>query len=68
MITSTAAVTAGSGGPTTRWTVEVMPPDGTGVTIDETNGGNGYDIRGDTPALTIDQLMAAATNPSWQQH
>ncbi|MFI9275710.1 hypothetical protein ACIGXM_34145 [Kitasatospora sp. NPDC052896] len=68
VITSTTAATTGSGGPATRWTVEVMLPDGTGVTIDETNGSNGYDIREGAPALTIDQLTAIATNLSWQQH
>lgn len=68
VITSTADVTTGGGTPATRWTVQVMQPDGTGVTINETNGTNGYDIQGGTPALTIDQLTAIATNPSWQQH
>ncbi|MFF7634672.1 hypothetical protein ACFZB9_16165 [Kitasatospora sp. NPDC008050] len=68
VITSTTPVTTSSGGPASLWMVEVMLPDGTGVTIDETNGSNGYDIQGGPPALTVDQLTALATDPSWQQH
>ncbi|WP_329578978.1 hypothetical protein OG500_10395 [Kitasatospora sp. NBC_01250] len=68
VITSTAVDTTGSGGPATVWTVEAMLPDGTGVSIAESNGSNGYDIQGGAPVLTVDQLTALATDPSWQQH
>ncbi|WP_327066243.1 hypothetical protein [Kitasatospora sp. NBC_01302] len=68
VITSTTPVTTSSGAPASLWMVEAMLPDGTGVTIDETDGSNGYDIQPGPPVLTIDQLTALATDPGWQQH
>ncbi|GAA1952761.1 hypothetical protein [Kitasatospora viridis] len=64
VITTTTAADATA----TRVTVQAMLADGTGVTIAETNGSNGYDLQPGRPVLTADQLTALATDPSWRQH
>ncbi len=52
--------------PVLHWTAEVYVPDGRHVSISEWNGENGYTARPGTPALSLEQLKAIATDPAWR--
>ncbi|MFI9163461.1 hypothetical protein [Kitasatospora aureofaciens] len=54
------------GGPTLRWSVEVLHPDGTKVLTSEWNGTNEAQALPGTPALTVDQLKTIAAAPAWR--
>ncbi|MEU6235065.1 hypothetical protein [Kitasatospora sp. NPDC047058] len=52
--------------PVLHWSAAVYYPDGRKVEIFEQNGENGYTARPGTPALSLEQLKAIVTAPSWR--
>jgi hypothetical protein len=62
-----------TGSDVVRWSADVLRPDGTRVVVAALNVANqrgtvGAKASRRTPALTLDQIRAIATNPIWQQH
>ncbi|MFJ9692503.1 hypothetical protein [Kitasatospora sp. NPDC101183] len=54
-------------GPTLRWLVDALHPDGTRVMVSEWNGKDDTETLPGTPALTVDQLKAIATFAAWRR-
>ncbi|MER6298705.1 hypothetical protein ABT247_03915 [Kitasatospora sp. NPDC001539] len=65
LVRETGATKTG-GGPTLRWSVEVLHPDGTKILTSEWNGTSEAEAQPGTPALTVDQLKTIATAPAWR--